>query len=75
MLIFGSLNPQEGGNAVDSAVAVSFCLGVLNPMASGIGGGNFMLIRLSNGSALFIDGRETAPLASFEVFYHNWSFL
>lgn len=36
---------QKGGNAVDSAVAVALCQGVLNPMASGIGGGMIMLIR------------------------------
>lgn len=41
----GALVLEEGGSAVDAAVAATFCQGVVNPMASGIGGGCFLLIR------------------------------
>jgi gamma-glutamyltranspeptidase/glutathione hydrolase len=36
---------------------------------SGIGGGGFMTVRSSNGSYEFIDFRERAPAASFELMY------
>lgn len=49
---------------MDAAIATVLCAGVLNPVASGLGGGAFIFIRRANGSAEFIDGRETAPLAA-----------
>ncbi|MBI9010856.1 MAG: gamma-glutamyltransferase [Clostridiales bacterium] len=53
---------ENGGNAIDAAVAVGFAIGVLEPNASGIGGGGFMLIRTAKGETAFIDFREITPL-------------
>ncbi|MFA6542011.1 MAG: gamma-glutamyltransferase [Bacteroidota bacterium] len=52
---------EQGGNAVDAAVAVGFALAVTYPAAGNIGGGGFMNIRLANGECSTIDYREKAP--------------
>ena len=60
---------KEGGNAVDAAVATGFALAVCYPEAGNIGGGGFMVIRTSDGSADVIDFREKAPLGASRDMY------
>ncbi len=52
---------QNGGNAVDAAVAIGFAMSVTYPYAGNLGGGGFMLVRLADGRSTFIDFRESAP--------------
>lgn len=60
---------RSGGNAVDAAVAVGFALAVTHPFAGNLGGGGFMLVRLTNGKSTFIDFRERAPLKATRDMY------
>jgi len=53
---------KQGGNAIDAAIATQLALAVVYPNAGNIGGGGFMVARLSNGKLLALDYRETAPL-------------
>jgi gamma-glutamyltranspeptidase/glutathione hydrolase len=52
---------QQGGNAIDAAVAVGFALEVVYPEAGNIGGGGFLLFRRADGEVHFLDYREKAP--------------
>ena len=60
---------RRGGNAVDAAVATGFALEVVHPEAGNIGGGGFMLIRMSTGETHFLDYREKAPKAATREMY------
>ncbi|MAF84837.1 MAG: gamma-glutamyltransferase [Gammaproteobacteria bacterium] len=64
---------EQGGHAVDAAIAAHTVLGLVEPQSSGIGGGGFMLVydRASNNLSAY-DGRETAPAgASEDMFMHD----
>src|SRR5215216_1128871 len=54
---------QQGGSAVDAAIAAQMVLGLTEPQSSGIGGGALLLFY--NGTQVVaFDGRETAPAAA-----------
>lgn len=60
---------QQGGNAVDAAIATQLALAVVYPGAGNIGGGGFMVAHLSNGKNIAIDYREKAPSGASRDMY------
>lgn len=55
---------NEGGSAIDAAVAIQAMLTLVEPQSSGIGGGAFILYWDNKNKQLHtFDGRETAPSA------------
>lgn len=56
---------EQGGTAIDAAVAVQAMLTLVEPQSSGIGGGAFILYWDNSEQQLYsIDARETAPAAA-----------
>lgn len=64
---------EQGGHAVDAAIAAHLVLGLVEPQSSGIGGGGFLLAYDYDTKSLsFHDGREQAPAgATMDMFMKN----
>jgi len=53
---------EQGGNAVDAAVATAFAIGVVDPLNAGLGGQCYVLIHLREGHDVAVDGSAPVPL-------------
>ncbi len=62
---------QQGGSAIDAAIAINMVLTLVEPQSSGLGGGSFILYWDQATATLHTyDGRETAPQnAGPELFF------
>ncbi len=65
----GLMMMEKGGNAFDAMVATELALVVAFPFAGNLGGGGFMVYRLTDGTIGSIDYREKAPLAASRDMY------
>ncbi|KAI5781204.1 gamma-glutamyltranspeptidase [Geopyxis carbonaria] len=62
---------QAGGNAVDAVIATGACIGTVNMFASGVGGGGFLVVRMSDGESTTFNFREMAPGAAHRDMYEH----
>ncbi len=65
---------RAGGNAFDGAIAAALTLGVVNPGASGLGGGGFALVYSAHDhKVVALDFREVAPagIVAKDLFDHG----
>lgn len=60
---------EQGGNAVDGAVAAALACGVVQPSSSGLGGGGFAVMVPAVGEPAVLDFREVAPAAAHRELY------
>ena len=64
---------QQGGNAVDAAVAIGYAEAVVHACCGNIGGGGFMVLHLKDGKDVFLDFREKAPLKATTAMFQDAS--